>query len=227
MSLILEALKKAERQHKLGEVPKITPDNQQSAPVGTRRLGWLMMTLLALTLLGIGVYLGSNNWLSPQQRTHLPQTSYSVEVPGDAGPTPETGDAKPLHSPQALNDSAKVQAPPGSQPVYDQPPAMPASKEETFEPPPVAEVQPQSLPAPVPPRPLHEMPSGFVAHLPAMSIDIHSYDKSPAKRYVLINMEKYHEGDYIAEGPRVVEILPDGAVMEHMGERFILPIGNQ
>ncbi|PVV17148.1 MAG: hypothetical protein B6D79_17125 [gamma proteobacterium symbiont of Ctena orbiculata] len=71
------------------------------------------------------------------------------------------------------------------------------------------------------------MPSGFVANLPSMSIDIHSYDKRAAKRYVLINMEKYREGDYLAEGPKLVEILPQGAVMEHMGERFILPIGNQ
>jgi general secretion pathway protein B len=70
------------------------------------------------------------------------------------------------------------------------------------------------------------MPAGFVANMPSINIDIHSYAKQPAKRYVLINMEKYREGDYLAEGPRVVEILPQGVVMEHMGEHFILPIGN-
>ncbi|MCU7860031.1 MAG: general secretion pathway protein GspB, partial [Candidatus Thiodiazotropha sp. (ex Lucinoma kastoroae)] len=91
----------------------------------------------------------------------------------------------------------------------------------------VPEPPPQPPKPPKPPKPLHEMPSGFVSHLPSMNIDIHSYDKRPHKRYVLINMEKYREGDYLAEGPMLVEILPNGAVMEHMGERFILPIGNQ
>jgi hypothetical protein len=82
-------------------------------------------------------------------------------------------------------------------------------------------------PKPIPVRSMSELPSGFVANLPSLNIDIHSYDKLPAKRYVLINMEKYQEGDYLTEGPQLVEILTDGVVLEHMGERFILPIGNQ
>ncbi|MEW8283151.1 MAG: general secretion pathway protein GspB [Candidatus Thiodiazotropha taylori] len=43
---------------------------------------------------------------------------------------------------------------------------------------------------------------------------------------MLVNMEKYREGDYLAEGPLLIEILPEGVVMEHMGERFIFPLGN-
>jgi len=84
-----------------------------------------------------------------------------------------------------------------------------------------------SVAKPPPARPLSEMPSGFIANLPTLNIDIHSYDKQPPKRYVLINMEKYREGDYLSEGPLLVEIRPDGVVLEHYGERFILPIGNQ
>ncbi|MDJ0808054.1 MAG: general secretion pathway protein GspB, partial [Gammaproteobacteria bacterium] len=73
---------------------------------------------------------------------------------------------------------------------------------------------------------LNQLPAGFIDHLPKMNIDIHSYDKQRARSYVLINMEKYREGDYLAEGPLLSEILADGVVLEHMGERFILPIGN-
>jgi general secretion pathway protein B len=83
---------------------------------------------------------------------------------------------------------------------------------------------------PTPPKParaLTELPSGFVANLPSLNIDIHSYDRQAEKRYVMINMEKYHEGDYLAEGPQLIEILTDGVILEHLGERFILPIGNQ
>jgi general secretion pathway protein B len=70
------------------------------------------------------------------------------------------------------------------------------------------------------------MPGGFVSNLPVMNIDIHSYDARPKKRYVLVNMEKYREGDYLTEGPLLIEILPEGVIMEHMGERFILSLGN-
>jgi general secretion pathway protein B len=227
MSLILEALKKAERQHKLGEVPRINPDNEQPATTGGRRLGWLMMTLLALTLIGIGIYLGSNGWFSPQQPKQPPQASRSEEASGDARQRPEPGAVASMQPREAVAASGALPAESDPQ-AYSEPPPEPVSRTEVVEPPQPLEVEvPPPPPPPRPPRPLNEMPSGFVAHLPEMNIDIHSYDKNPAKRYVLINMEKYHEGDYLAEGPRIIEILPDGAVMEHMGERFILPIGNQ
>jgi general secretion pathway protein B len=210
MSLILEALKKAERQHMLGEVPRITAESEQPSVTASHRLGWLIMSLLALILLGVGIYLGSN-WLSPQRQLHESPISHSTPV---ITPPPqvaiETQPVTPAPSP-AIEAQPEIAAPPAKE--IEQPPVVAA------EPP----------PPPVPtlaPKPLHEMPGGFVANLPSMSIDIHSYDKQPAKRYILINMEKYREGDYLAEGPRVVEILPQGAVMEHMGERFILPMGN-
>ncbi|MBT3056522.1 MAG: general secretion pathway protein GspB [Candidatus Thiodiazotropha sp. (ex Codakia orbicularis)] len=223
MSLILEALKKAERQHKLGEVPKINPDAEQPTSTASHRLGWLMMVMLAMILLGTGIYLGSSSWWSQQPQQHGPSVSSTEPVPQggvqERAPAeltlPDTegmvGDSDPaisVNPPQAAIEP---------QPVI----ATPQAKE--IELPQVVEPEP---PQPPPPKPLYEMPSGFVANLPSMNIDIHSYDQRPAKRYVLINMEKYREGDYLAEGPRVLEILPQGAVMEHMGERFILPIGN-
>ena len=45
MSLILEALKKAERQHKLGDVPSISAQPVQPSGSGMRGLGWLMLIL--------------------------------------------------------------------------------------------------------------------------------------------------------------------------------------
>jgi general secretion pathway protein B len=218
MSLILEALKKAERQHKLGEVPRITPDSEQPPSAASHRLGWLMMSLLALILLGVGIYLGSS-WLSPQQQLHESTISRAEATPQTGGQEREPAREQPnlpTTPPQAQAViQAQAEIPPPQAKEIDQPPVV------------VSEPAPTPIPAPTQaPKPLHEMPSGFVANLPSMSIDIHSYDKQPTKRYVLINMEKYREGDYLAEGPRVVEILPQGAVMEHMGERFILSIGN-
>lgn len=226
MSLILEALKKAERQHKLGEVPKITADTEQPVSGASHRLGWLMMALLAMILLGVGIYLGSS-WMSPQQQQLNPSVSHAAPAALESGQARQSDRVEPFGGGETISASDPAQSTVPAQAAVEPPPVESIPREAMIEPAQVATPEPPP-PPPVqsPPKPLHEMPSGFVANLPAMSIDIHSYDKRPAKRYVLINMEKYREGDYLAEGPRVVEILPEGAVMEHMGERFILPIGN-
>lgn len=202
MSLILEALKKAERQHKLGEVPGIRGETTPAPTAGLRGLGWLMLALFAAIMLGLGIYLGGG--VQPLM------TEKISTLPADA-PVPRQA---PAPTPQWVGE-----------PVTPPPAVSPA---ESPDPPPAPTVRPAvKPPKPQPARPLNEMPSGFVANLPSLNIDIHSYDKQPSKRYVLINMEKYREGDYLGEGPLLVEIRPDGVVLEHFGERFILPIGNQ
>jgi general secretion pathway protein B len=198
MSLILEALKKAERQHKLGEVPGIGAQPGAATPAGMRGLGWLMLILLAFVMLGLGFYLGGVRLTAPEagmaDGTRADMESLSVQAP----------DPQPQRSPPvALNPPLEV--PPTPLPVTPESPP----------------------PKPIPARTLSELPSGFLANLPSLNIDIHSYDQLPPKRYVLINMEKYQEGDYLTEGPQLIEILTDGVILEHMGERFILPIGNQ
>ncbi|MCU7890731.1 MAG: general secretion pathway protein GspB [Candidatus Thiodiazotropha sp. (ex Ustalcina ferruginea)] len=215
MSLILEALKKAERQHKLGEVPSISADMEQPPATTSGRLGWVMLALFFIVILWIGIYLGSNSWLAQQGET----TESSMPPPVQLKPQQnEISSTKEVVRAPELQDTTQLQSA-----TEEHLPTTPVA--------PLPEAEPEQVIVPEqppnPPKPLHEMPSGFVSHLPSMNIDIHSYDKRSNKRYVLINMEKYREGDYLAEGPMLVEILPNGAVMEHMGERFILPIGNQ
>jgi general secretion pathway protein B len=227
MSLILEALKKAERQHMLGDVPRITPDSEQPSSVASHRLGWLMIFLLSLILVGVGIYLGSS-WLSPLGQQHESSISRVAPESQARGQENEPISDQPLNSGDGITATDPAVTPPSPQAAIEpQQPVKAQTKAKGLDSPPVVEVTPTPLPTPTQaPRPLHEMPAGFVANMPSINIDIHSYAKQPAKRYVLINMEKYREGDYLAEGPRVVEILPQGVVMEHMGEHFILPIGN-
>jgi len=207
MSLILEALKKAERQHKLGEVPGIGAQPVDADSSGLRGLGWLLLLLMAAAMLGLGLYLGG----------------FRLTVPAQEGATSRLSE-EPVPS-RAETRPAPVPAPP----VETAPPAQePAPLETRLPPPPAPRERPSPPPPkPVPVRPLAEMPSGFVSNLPPLNIDIHSYDPRSSKRYVLINMEKYREGDYLSEGPQLIEILRDGVVLDYLGERFILPIGNQ
>lgn len=205
MSLILEALKKAERQHRLGEVPGIGAQPGSAESTGLRGLGWLLLILMAGVMLGLGLYLGGFLFTGPQTTATL---SPSAVVAPSAAVTPPAPISPPAPEPVT------------PLPVQPEPVAA--------EPPPVPEFRSPTPPPPAPPaRPLSELPSGFVANLPSLNIDIHSYDRRAAKRYVLINMERYREGDYLAEGPQLIEILTDGVVLEHLGLRFILPIGNQ
>jgi hypothetical protein len=203
MSLILEALKKAERQHKLGEVPGIRPGPVEPQSSGMRGLGWIVLLLFAVMMLGIGLYLGGF-WQQPENQQAKKQEP--------AVPQPE----KPQPPLEVIQE-------PEVKPVEPEtvtPPSVVVEKPEPV-------IQPAPKPKPKPAKPLSDMPSGFVANLPTLNIDIHSYDRRPAKRYVLINLEKYREGEYLAEGPLLVEILTDGVILEHLGQRFILPIGNQ
>ena len=196
MSLILEALKKAERQHKLGEVPGIGAQPGPATPAGMRGLGWLMLILLACVMLGIGLYLGGFRLAAPEP-VERPAPPVDPAQPRVLQQQPQTLTSPPIET------TPQLEAPPTQEPIPVEPPP------------------------PKPARPLNELPSGFVANLPSLNIDIHSYDQQADKRYVMINMEKYNEGDYLAEGPQLMEILTDGVILEHLGERFILPIGNQ
>ena len=56
-----------------------------------------------------------------------------------------------------------------------------------------------------------------------LHLDIHVFSYVPSERFVFINMNKYSEGDRLKEGPVVEEITPDGAILEHQGQRFLLP----
>jgi general secretion pathway protein B len=221
MSLILEALKKAERQHKLGEVPGIGAQPANTAPIGLRGLGWVMLVLLACVMLGLGLYLGGFRLTVQESDRRVRPSPEVLQPPVAPWPAPQT--VAPDSAVQPPLPQSAAASPAEARPRVGGPPPMPV-----FEPVPRVEAPPP-LPViePAPPaRPLSEMPSGYVANLPSLNIDIHSYDSKPAKRYVLINMEKYREGDYLAEGPQLIEIQTDGVVLEHLGERFILAIGN-
>ncbi|QYZ66509.1 MAG: hypothetical protein OI74_11295 [Gammaproteobacteria bacterium (ex Lamellibrachia satsuma)] len=214
MSLILEALKKAERQHRIGQVPRLGAVNTQQDLGQSRWFGIVALVFLGLGLLVLGLYLGRED---PQQMVSGPAL-----VP----------DTQPARS-----EAPTFPAPQSQQPVPVQPQVASAVQKLKIEPPepepevpsvttPIVEELPVPVPQ-VPPKLISELPPGFVENLPEFNIDVHIYNDQSKRRYVLINLEKYREGDYLAAGPLLSEILPDGVVLEHMGERFKLLIGNQ
>ncbi len=104
--------------------------------------------------------------------------------------------------------------------------AAPAPTPAPARPAPVTSVERVRLdPAPPPQVPrLSEMPSDYRAAFPAISLDVHSYDSAPKKRFIMIAGKRYNEGDALAEGPRIVQIVPDGVVFDFRGEQVLFGI---
>ncbi|MES2488860.1 MAG: general secretion pathway protein GspB [Pseudomonadota bacterium] len=71
---------------------------------------------------------------------------------------------------------------------------------------------------------LRDMPSDYRAAFPVISLDVHSYDGAPQKRFIMIAGKRYNEGDPIPDGPRVVQIIPEGVVFEFRGEQCLFTI---
>ncbi|MBL3528777.1 MAG: general secretion pathway protein GspB [gamma proteobacterium endosymbiont of Lamellibrachia anaximandri] len=213
MSLILDALKKAERQHRIGQVPRLGAVNTQQDLGQSRWFGIVVLVFLGFGMLVLGLYLGRED---PQQMVSgpalLPDAQLARhEAPAFSAPQPQK--PVPVLPQVAAVEKLKIQPP------------EPEPKEPSVTTPVIAEPPAHLLQ--VPPKSISELPPGFVDNLPEFNIDVHSYNDQPKRRYVLIDLEKYREGDYLDAGPLLSEILPDGVVLEHMGERFKMPIGNQ
>jgi general secretion pathway protein B len=58
--------------------------------------------------------------------------------------------------------------------------------------------------------------------VPTLRLELHGYAERPADRFVFINGTKYSEGATLAEGPKLVAIAPNGAILSYLGHRFLL-----
>jgi general secretion pathway protein B len=69
---------------------------------------------------------------------------------------------------------------------------------------------------------VYALPSDVGASLGRLSINAHVYSDVPAGRMVIINMNRYREGDKLREGPRVEAITASGAILSYESYRFHL-----
>ena len=68
------------------------------------------------------------------------------------------------------------------------------------------------------------MPESSRSSLKQYEINVHVFDDNPERRFVLINMDKYKEGERIANnGPLVQEITREGVVVDYGTGRALLP----
>ncbi|HSC47986.1 MAG TPA: general secretion pathway protein GspB [Gammaproteobacteria bacterium] len=162
-------------------------------PSGRTRLPVPWVTLLGVLLLINAIALGIFYWRAPQ--------------------TPAAGTSQPgayRPSVRPLAEEAATAPDPGPPAVHVAPAPLGA---------PAAATGDTQVPVSDSSPPATAMPAG----LPPLHLDVHAYAVKPADRFVMINLAQYHIGDTLKEGPRVVDITPQGVILEYQGSRFLLP----
>jgi general secretion pathway protein B len=131
----------------------------------------------------------------PRKGGHVTIAKHPL-TPEIPAPTPAPAAAAP----------AEAQAPAGSEaePAVPPQPAAPPSGEAKM---------------------LSDMPAAYQANFPMISLEVHVYDANPDKRFAIIGGQRYREGQTLPEGPRLLQIVPAGLLVEFHGEKVIFPIG--
>jgi general secretion pathway protein B len=277
MSLILDALKRAERERQAERSAALEDLPAASAQRARPRRRWRRLGVVAL--LAIIAALG---WSFVRQRPVKPPVPESAVRPARPAPSapqqsaPPAASRQPATPPPILARPAPAPPPaviPGTEGVVsleeltsdqvdpalavapqtpapatpeapapaDEPEEMPVDEPEEIpaeEAP--APTKPAPAPAPAEPVPraippaltqpaqwrrLREMPPDYRADFPALTIEVHVYERAPAQRFVLVNGRRYKEGERLAEGPQLLEIVREGIVLDYRGERVLYPIG--
>ncbi|MDO8718838.1 MAG: general secretion pathway protein GspB [Polaromonas sp.] len=240
MSLILDALKRAESERAHGRVPglhtqalpsaKPTPALRQSAKPYLLLLSGVGLALLCLALW---------NWLRPDAPaakspdTPAPVAARSLPAPGAAAPA-VTAAAPP--APQA------IAPPPAAAPTASRKtvgtssntpqvtmkapavakipakPAVPAERPREPQAPPVvaAPKAPPASPSPV----LSELPENIRQAVPKLAISGSIYSETAAHRMLIINGQVFHEGEKPAPDLELEQIKPKTAVFNFKGQRY-------
>jgi general secretion pathway protein B len=248
MSYILDALKKADQERTAGDVPDLESahDAVSRGNSGVPRWVWVVLVLLVVNGMLLVVLLDGNDAGKPQQAAEViaaqpvspvPPASV-VPVPvSPATPMPQATPEGPVVSrPEPVIPKPVALPPPGPvqpaaivpQPVIEpvRPPVEMAAVPLT----PVIISQPAVMPQPTVGQESGrqetgvpywaELPLDYRASFELPQLDVHVYSEIPAKRFILVNLRKYREGDELPDGIDLDEILPDGLLLTYNGRQF-------
>ncbi len=253
MSYILEALRKAERERNVGQVPDLTAVCALPPPPAKRLWPWLLL----VGALGINAAVLAWVFIPHEQ----PAAGLSAAPGSTVGAprqavAPSSGqltaaDFAALAPPAAPKEAPEVAAkpPPPVKVAKQEPPSVPesprtrragtvrtepptnpslATRTPLPEPPPLEEQRPMpgKAPAATPKRSAIPSDSPLPTNYvaPELSMDVHVYSEQPNQRFVLINARRYREGEQLKEGPVVEAITREGALLRYGEQRFMLTL---
>lgn len=206
MSLILDALRKSERTRQQSLTGQLGATETPPRP-GRMAVPWatLLGILLVINAIVLMVFFWRSSGHTAAPAQAVPTAAPAIYHP-EVRPLSEEAGTPPETVPPAPPQAAAVQ--PGT--------AAAAPEPQTARP-----VVAQNADAGVPS--LDTLPMEVRQTLPTLHLDVLGYAMKPEDRFVVINFQRYHVGDTTAEGVRVADIVPGGAVLEYHGTRFLLP----
>ena len=231
MSYILEALKKSDQEHFLGSVPDLaTPHEVKPAQPRSYRWLWVVVTLLSVNVVLVVMLLKDRDAevaevpVAAQVQVPLePQTTLINDQV--AQPIQETSETRISEAPTPGKTSPPRNEPilaTGGVVVLPEPTYMKNSKPSIL-PEEELDMQMDGMITAEDNSQLQswfELPQEFRNKLDLPRLDVHVYTEEPQGRFILVNLKKYREGERLASGLVLEEILPDGMVMSYQGERF-------
>jgi len=210
MSLILDALRKSERTRQQSLTGQL---GAGETPPGPARLPLPWVTLLGILLVVNAVVLAVFFWhgTAPEPAATPPKAanlqSQSAPYRPEVRPLSEEAPTPPVVEPATPAPAVVPTAVPTRAPAAGTRQAAPIGAQNAG----------AGLTS------YDDLPADVRQSLPALHLDVLGYATKPADRFVVINLQRYRAGDTTADGVQVVDILPQGAVLESRGTRFLLP----
>jgi general secretion pathway protein B len=214
VSLILDALRKADAERERGAVPGLHAQPvpplsvEPPAPANARPLLWIVIGAIVGLVSALGAYFAS---LEPPP---APAAAAAPELPV----APVRADT----SPTAPAESAQVAAP-APWPAKEtrsapaEPAAAPTAKAR-------ADVKTERVaraaPSEPPPIVREQLPTHLRAELPPLAVGGSMYSATPANRSLIIDGRLYREGDQVASALILETIGLKSAVLSYKGYRF-------
>ena len=235
MSYILEALRKADQERSAGSVPDLEAVHESSVrTAGSSRWVWILGAVLALNGLLLAVLLLRDGGTEkeavveagpPAVKTTVSEVPVSpppavISQPVPRAPPPAVIVKQPAPAPAPVAAPAPPApavstAPVVRQPVTPTPAREPEPEAVRFATPPPAVVPQGGVPY------WDDMTLEFRSGLDMPRLDVHVYDSDPQRRFLLMELKKYREGDTLSNGAVVEEILPEGVRLSYQGSRFV------
>jgi general secretion pathway protein B len=216
MSYILDALKKSERQRRLGHDPffkQVMP----GVSTGRRQVFVALGAALLLVAASAAVWIF---WQEPPMAIEAP-----VEAP--APPPPAVVETPRQENATAASAVTEPVEPSSTAPSADLvKPAQANAGLESSLPKPAVSARARAVPAAAAGGDapwLSSLPEAFRNSLPPLAVNIHVYAVDEAQRILYINNHPYHRGEQVQDGIVVEDVVEDGVVLKYHGQRFKLP----
>lgn len=228
MSYILEALKKSEQDRQIGQVPDLSVIQENPVRAMPRWPRWLLAALvLNIAILAV---LAWRVWDARVPATVASAPSAPAEMqpdPAAVNPASELDTRIAAPSPAVAVPAPDLPVPVSEMPSPPAERLPPVSSEQT-----AAEAQMQlgpdlevlppvgAIDAAVGVPRWEDLSAEQRAGLPEPRIDVHVFAQEPERRFVLIDLRKYRQGDTLDDGPVIEAILADGIVLSYQGQKY-------